>query len=96
MTSMSEILWYSRLALWTGAIVLVLESVTGRSAGWLAAIAVVLLLGGLVGLVVGLVSQERGPRTGVQASHKPSSVPEEPCGTPGGDHLSTPPITREL
>ncbi len=40
---MAELGWYSRLALWAGVIVLVVQSVTGHSTGVVTAIAVVLL-----------------------------------------------------
>ena len=36
------------------------------------------------------------PAKGVQANHKPSSVPRRSRGPRGGDHLSTPTISRRL
>lgn len=45
---LDNLLWYSRYAVWVGAIVLLLQSVTGRSIGLVSLLAVILLAGGLL------------------------------------------------
>ena len=50
----NELEWYSRLAIWAGIAVLLIQSATGENPSWVTLIAVVLLAGGLGVFVVAL------------------------------------------
>lgn len=52
---MSEVAWWSRLAIWTGAVILVAQSLTGQRSNALTVVAVVLLCLGILGFVGGLI-----------------------------------------
>lgn len=56
---MSEFTWYARLAVWVGAVVLIVQSVTGRGLGAMTVIAVLLLTSGFAAFLVGLVMDAR-------------------------------------
>jgi hypothetical protein len=58
----SEITWYSRFAIWVGAIVLLVQAVAGRGAGFMSLVSIVLMLVGLAGFLFGLMWDEREPR----------------------------------
>lgn len=51
---MTDFTWYSRLLVWVGALVLLVDSVSGRGLGFITVLAVIALAGGLVGFVGGL------------------------------------------
>lgn len=51
---MSDVTWYSRVLIWTGCALLLLESVLGRSFGYATVLAVVIVAAGLLGFVGGL------------------------------------------
>jgi hypothetical protein len=57
--TLGEVTWYSRLATWAGALVLLVQSVTGRSTGIMTLIGVILLAGGFTAFLSGLVSDSR-------------------------------------
>jgi hypothetical protein len=59
----SEFTWYTRLATWAGALVLLVQSVTGRSTGIMTLIGVVLLAGGFAAFLSGLALDGRAART---------------------------------
>jgi len=58
---MSEFTWYSRLAIWAGIAVLLVQSASGRSVGLMTVTGVVLLATGLVFFVGGLLADARRP-----------------------------------
>jgi hypothetical protein len=49
-----EFTWYSRLATWAGALVLLVQGVTGRSTGIMTLVGVILLAGGFAAFLSGL------------------------------------------
>jgi hypothetical protein len=93
---LSEFTWYSRLAAWIGAAMLLAQSVLGRDAGPVTILAVFLLGGGFLCFLIGLAIDSRlpgtalliGPRLSAPASHStPSpaaslSTQLEPVGEP--------------
>ncbi len=56
---MTDFTWYSRLMVWVGALVLLIESVTMRPYGLITLLAVIMLAAGLVGFVGGLAFEGR-------------------------------------
>jgi len=60
-SAMSEFTWYSRLAVWAGVAVLLVQSASGRSVGLMTVTGVVLLAAGLVFFVGGLLADARRP-----------------------------------
>src|SRR5205823_3264193 len=52
--SMSDFTWYSRLAVWAGLAVLLVQSVTGRGVGIMTALAVIAPFSGLIAFLGGL------------------------------------------
>jgi len=58
---MSEFTWYSRLAVWAGLAVLLVQSASGRSVGLMTVTGVLLLAAGLVFFVGGLLADARRP-----------------------------------
>jgi hypothetical protein len=60
-TRVSELTWYSRFAVWVGAVVLLVQAIAGRGAGLMSLIATLLLGLGLVVFLVGLVADARRP-----------------------------------
>jgi hypothetical protein len=61
-TRVSEITWYSRFAIWVGAIVLLVQAVAGRGAGFMSLVSVILMSVGLAGFVFGLIWDGRERR----------------------------------
>ncbi len=57
---LNDVAWYSRLAIWLGAAVLLVESVTARSLGIVTVLAVLALALGLLGFSGGLAFHHRG------------------------------------
>jgi hypothetical protein len=57
----SEITWYSRFAIWVGAVVLLVQAIAGHGAGFMSFISVVLMIGGLAGFLLGLMWDARAP-----------------------------------
>jgi hypothetical protein len=72
----SEITWYSRFAIWVGAVVLLVQALAGRGTGFMSFISVVLMAGGLAGFVFGLIWDARAPRPSAQA--EPGVLAREP------------------
>jgi len=73
--TMSEFTWYSRLAIWAGAAVLLVQSASGRSVGLMTATGVVLLAAGLVFFAGGLLVDARRPlSTTVDSLKKPAAT----------------------
>jgi hypothetical protein len=60
---MSEFTWYSRLAAWIGAAMLLVQSVLDRDAGPVTVLAVLLLGFGLLCFLIGLAVDSRAPGT---------------------------------
>ncbi len=60
-SGMSEFTWYSRLAVWAGVAVLLVQSASGRSVGLMTVTGVLLLAAGLVFFVGGLLADARRP-----------------------------------
>lgn len=60
-TGLSEFTWYSRLAAWIGAAMLLVQSVLGRDAGIVTILAVLLLAIGFVCFCLGLALDHRVP-----------------------------------
>ncbi len=60
-SAMSEFTWYSRLAVWAGVAVLLVQSASGRSVGLMTVTGVLLLTAGLVFFVGGLLADARRP-----------------------------------
>jgi membrane-bound ClpP family serine protease len=60
---MSDAIWYSRLLIWIGALVLLIEAFSGRSYGLTTVIAIVMLIAGLAGLVYGIVAESLAARS---------------------------------
>jgi hypothetical protein len=58
----SEFTWYSRLLVWVGAVILLVESVTGRTLGLVTVIGVLALGGGLIAFIAGLALDSRPVR----------------------------------
>jgi hypothetical protein len=52
--AMDEVLWYSRLILWVGAIILLAEAVSGRSAALFSIVATLCLAGGFATFLAAL------------------------------------------
>jgi len=71
---MSEFTWYSRLAIWAGAAVLLVQSASGRSVGLMTVTGVVLLAAGLVFFVGGLLADARRP---LSTTTDPAKTPAE-------------------
>ncbi|MDQ2742545.1 MAG: hypothetical protein M3Z66_09670 [Chloroflexota bacterium] len=59
--AMSEFTWYSRLAVWAGVAVLLVQSASGRSVGLMTVTGVLLLAAGLVFFIGGLLADARRP-----------------------------------
>lgn len=74
---MHEIVWYSRLAIIVGAVILLIQAVTGRSTAALSVLATILLVIGLIALVSGLALEGR-------AESAPEKE-ESPQGDPSGE-----------
>lgn len=69
--SVSDIIWYSRFAVLVGALVLLVQAIAGRAAGFVTLLAVILLCVGLVVFVVALGLQglrAPAPDTGAASS----------------------------
>jgi hypothetical protein len=62
---LSEFTWYSRLAAWIGAAMLLVQSVLGRDAGPVTVLAVLLLGLGFLCFLIGLAVDSRVPGTGL-------------------------------
>lgn len=60
-SGMSEFTWYSRLAVWAGVAILLVQSASGRSVGLMTVTGVLLLAAGLVFFVGGLLADARRP-----------------------------------
>jgi len=60
-SAMSEFTWYSRLAVWAGVAVLLVQSASGRSVGLMTVTGVLLLAAGLVFFIGGLLADARRP-----------------------------------
>src|SRR5579884_3155341 len=56
------VLWYSRYAVWVGAIVLLVQAVTGRSVGLVSLIGILLLVFGFLVFLAAIAWQGIGPR----------------------------------
>src|SRR5579872_6310443 len=82
---MSEFTWYSRLAAWIGAAMLLVQSVLGREAGPVTVLAVLLLGVGFLCFLIGLAVDSRlpgtqlliGPGISEMASQAPTSADRE-------------------
>ena len=77
---LGEFTWYSRLAAWIGAAMLLAQSVLGRSAGVVSVLAVLLLGVGFLCFLIGLAIDSRVPGTGLllgpgRSDPEPRSVP---------------------
>lgn len=69
--SVNDIIWYSRFAVLVGALVLLVQAIAGRAAGFVTLLAVILLCVGLVVFVVALGAQglrAPAPDTGTESS----------------------------
>lgn len=89
---MNEIVWWSRLAVWTGAVVLLAQSVSGQSTNVVTALAVVLLMGGMLGFLGGLVLPALPTRkVGVQSNEEPQ--PPEKTAVPSQTSRQSPPVS---
>ncbi|HLJ68900.1 MAG TPA: RING finger protein [Chloroflexota bacterium] len=73
----SDAVWYTRLFVWVGAGVIVLEALTGRSNLAVTVIGVVLLSAGLVGFVAALALAGRWPA--ILEPGQPNQTPEVPA-----------------
>ena len=56
-----DLTWYSRLLLWAGAAVLLLQAISGRSTGFVTLIAVLALSIGFVAFLAGLAIERLTP-----------------------------------
>ena len=74
---MSELTWYSRLLVWVGAVILVVESASGRTLGLVTVVGVMALAAGLLSFTAGLAfdGMPAGSRTAV-AGDQPESMPD--------------------
>ena len=52
---MSSFTWYSRLAIWLGALILIIQAVLGESTNLVTLIGVLAVIVGLISFVVGLI-----------------------------------------
>ncbi|MDQ2741160.1 MAG: hypothetical protein M3Z66_02520 [Chloroflexota bacterium] len=78
---MNEFLWYSRFILWVGALVLLIEALTGRSSGPITVIAVLCLFGGLIAFVIALsLSGIRSSRPPIERHPDAGDGEEEAAG----------------
>lgn len=82
---LSEFTWYSRLAAWIGAAMLLVQSVLGRDAGFVTALAVCLLGIGFLCFLVGVAVDGRALGAGIPKGARPAEqLPKEaPDKTPG-------------
>lgn len=81
---MTDFTWYSRLLVWVGALVLLIESFSGRSVAILTVLAVVALTAGLVGFAGGLAAEGGAFRWFGQSLAPASSADEVVDEKPGG------------
>jgi hypothetical protein len=72
---MSDFIWYSRLVVWAGMAVLLLQAITGRSSGFLTALAVAALSFGFVAFLVGLALSGRPLALPAEAATESSQIP---------------------
>ncbi|MGH2441892.1 MAG: hypothetical protein ACRDFX_01860 [Chloroflexota bacterium] len=79
---MNDFTWYSRLFVWVGGLVLLVQSVTGRSLGILSALAVLAMAFGLLGLLGGLVFEHRGFSLAASTVAPSETAPPVDSGTP--------------
>jgi hypothetical protein len=59
----NDLTWYSRLAVWVGAVILLVQSLTGRALGVMTVVAVLMLSIGLLAFIIGL-ALKKTPREG--------------------------------
>ncbi len=74
--AMDEVLWYSRLILWVGAIVLLAEAVSGRSAAFFSVVGTLCLAGGFATFLVALAlgrGERQSESSGPTADDKSAS-----------------------
>lgn len=91
---MNDFAWYGRLLVWTGAAVLLVESVTGRTLGPLSTAAVLAMSAGLISFVGGLAA-EGLRQVWVPAADTPR-VPEQVTALAETRHLvSEDPVSPE-
>ncbi|HZU12741.1 MAG TPA: hypothetical protein VFB58_07860 [Chloroflexota bacterium] len=76
---MHEIVWYSRLAVIVGAVILLVQAVTARSTPALTVLAMVFLIVGLLAFVAGLAMEGRAKQEPVP------EIDESPQGGPSGE-----------
>ncbi len=77
---MSEFTWYSRLVLWIGALMLLVEAVSGRSEAFITVVATLCLAGGLAAFLIGLTGA--GSSSPVDTTERRGSAPSDDRSTP--------------
>lgn len=82
---MSELTWYSRLAVWFGALVLFVQSITGRGLGIVTVLAVVAVAVGFVTFLAGMAAPSFMQHLAVPDS---SAVPKHTPAQEGAARLS--------
>jgi hypothetical protein len=86
----SELTWYSRFAVWVGAVVLLVQAIAGRGAGLMSLVATLLLGIGLVGFLAGLVVDARQSEAVVGVPIREESVEAESVAPPRDEPTDEP------
>lgn len=79
---MNEIVWYSRVAVLVGALVLLIQAFTGRALGVMTLLAVVLLGGGFIVFLAALALTETGLPSFMTQRPVPQIEPESDGSAP--------------
>ena len=75
---MSEFVWYSRLVVWAGALVLLAQAAVGRGASFMTLFATICLTAGFVAFLCGLAITGRTQPPGRTAEDEPTRGPSKP------------------